>query len=74
MYSSAMIVCSRVFKNGNYFSILRQLMALFLYLVIVFLKKPAYYYNRHFMLSRMVFVPAPYIKVSVGYDRIINRV
>ena len=74
MYSFATSVCSRVFKNGNYFSVLRQLMAVLLWLAIVFSKKPIYYLNRHFMLSRMVFVQTLYIKVSVSNDCVIKHV
>ena len=43
MYSSATSNCLRVFENDNYLSVLRQLMAFFLQLAIVLLKKLAYY-------------------------------
>ena len=72
MYSSAMSIYSRVFKNGNYLSILRQLMALFLPLTIAFLKKLVYHQNCHFMLSRILLVPILYIKVIISYIYIIN--
>ena len=66
-------LCTRVYKR-QFLSILRQLMALFMLLAIVFLRKPIYYYNRHFILSRSVFVPTPYNKVSISYVRVIKRV
>ena len=38
------------------------------------LNKSVYYWNRHFMLSCMVFVPTPYIEVSMRDDHIIRYV
>ena len=44
--------------NSSYLRILSHLMAIFCgYIAIIFLKKSVYYWNHHFMLSWMVFIP-----------------
>ena len=43
-------------------------------LSLIFSTQLIYIWNRRFILSRMIFVPFPYIKVSVCYDRIIKCV
>ena len=51
MFLITMSVCSRVVRNSIYFSILSNLIVIFLYLTFMVLKKPVFYWNYHFMLS-----------------------
>ena len=57
-----------------YYAILATFWQFFIVILNIFSKPNIYIWNRHFMLSIMVFVPSPYIKVSVSYDRIIKYV
>ena len=59
-------------QNGDYLSILGINGSCSLVSLYIVLKKSLNHQNRHFMLRYMVFVPTPYIKVSVSYNRVIE--
>ena len=76
LYSNTFVCYKHLFtgvQKWQLYKCLRHLMALFLQLAFICLKKPICYWNHHFM-SWMVHVPTPYIKVSISYGCIIKCV
>ena len=78
LYSKVFIHYERLFTNvqkQQLFKHFKKINSSFSVIItIIFLKKPVYHQNRHFMLTLMVFVPTLYIKASVSYDCIIKSV